>query len=95
MWSKPPSVSAQANLALSTARVLKDAGHTVFYAGGAVRDQLRGQEPKDYDIATSATPKEVQSLFSKSDAIGEHFGVILVKQGSEAVEVATFRTDGL
>ncbi|MDC0300935.1 CCA tRNA nucleotidyltransferase, partial [Akkermansiaceae bacterium] len=88
-------MSKQAELAESTARVLRDAGHTVFYAGGAVRDQLLGREPKDYDLATSATPKEVQALFKKSDAVGEHFGVILVKEEREAVEVATFRSDGV
>lgn len=84
----------QAELALRTATVLRDAGHTVFYAGGAVRDRLLGKEPKDYDLATSATPEEVQALFPKSDAVGEHFGVILVKGSGEAIEVATFRTDG-
>lgn len=84
----------QAELALRTAIALRDAGHTVYYAGGAVRDRLLGQEPKDYDLATSATPKEVQALFKKSDAVGEHFGVILVKENGEAIEVATFRSDG-
>ncbi len=62
-----------------------------------MRDQLMGHEPKDYDLATSARPDEVQALFPKSDAVGEHFGVIIVKgsRGSgEMIEVATFRTDG-
>jgi len=85
---------SQRELALQTASVLRDAGHLVYFAGGSVRDGLMAREPKDYDIATSATPKEVQALFQKSDAVGEHFGVILVKQDHEAVEVATFRTDG-
>lgn len=84
----------QAELAQHTAAVLRDAGHTVYFAGGAVRDHLLGKEPKDYDLATSATPTEVQKLFKKSDAVGEHFGVIIVKGTGEAVEVATFRTDG-
>lgn len=84
----------QAELAKRTATVLRDAGHTVYYAGGAVRDRLLGKCPKDYDIATSATPQEVQSLFKKSDAVGEHFGVIIVKGSDHAIEVATFRTDG-
>ena len=88
-------MSKQAELAQNTASILRDAGHTVFYAGGAVRDQLLGREPKDYDLATSATPKEVQALFPKSDSVGEHFGVILVKHQREAVEVATFRSDGV
>jgi len=87
-------MSAQKNLALTSARLLREAGHTVYLAGGAVRDQLLGQDPKDYDLATSATPTQVQELFPKSDAVGEHFGVIIVKGHGEIIEVATFRTDG-
>ena len=64
--------------AVATAQRLIEAGHTTYFAGGCVRDTLLGKTPKDYDIATSATPTEVQALFPKSDAIGEHFGVILV-----------------
>jgi len=87
-------MSRQKELAIKSARVLREAGHVVYFAGGAVRDQLLGKEPKDYDLATSAHPDEVQALFQKSDAIGEHFGVIIVKGGGEMIEVATFRTDG-
>lgn len=87
-------IHPQAELAKRTATVLRDAGHTVYFAGGAVRDRLLGKSPKDYDLATSATPEEVQALFKKSDAVGEHFGVIIVKDTEDAVEVATFRTDG-
>jgi len=76
-------MSTQRTLALETARVLQDAGHIVYFAGGAVRDQLLGKEPKDYDLATSARPEEVQALFEKSDAVGEHFGVIIVKDFSK------------
>ena len=87
-------MSTQKTLALDTARVLRESGHTVYLAGGAVRDQLLGKIPKDYDLATSATPSEVLELFPKSDAVGEHFGVIIVKGQNEMIEVATFRTDG-
>ncbi|YCM44342.1 CCA tRNA nucleotidyltransferase [Verrucomicrobiaceae bacterium 227] len=87
-------MSPQKDLALTSARVLREAGHTVYLAGGAVRDQLLGNDPKDYDLATSATPTQVQALFPKSDAVGEHFGVIIVKGHREMIEVATFRTDG-
>jgi len=87
-------VTAQKDLALTSARVLREAGHTVYLAGGAVRDHLLGQEPKDYDLATSATPTQVQELFPKSDAVGAHFGVIIVKGHGKMIEVATFRTDG-
>ena len=87
-------MSLQKDLALNSARILREAGHTVYLAGGAVRDQLLGNDPKDYDLATSATPGEVQKLFPKSDAVGEHFGVIIVKGEGHMIEVATFRTDG-
>ena len=55
---------------------LREAGHEAYFAGGCVRDALMGREPKDYDIATSARPEEVLSLFLKGDRIGAHFGVI-------------------
>ncbi|MFT6181595.1 MAG: poly(A) polymerase [Akkermansiaceae bacterium] len=87
-------MSPQKDLALESARVLREAGHVVYFAGGAVRDQLLAKEPKDYDLATSARPAEVQALFKRSDAVGEHFGVIIVKGEGEMIEVATFRTDG-
>lgn len=84
----------QKELAIESARVLREAGHVVYFAGGAVRDQLLGKEPKDFDLATSARPSEVQALFKRSDAVGEHFGVIIIKGDHEMIEVATFRTDG-
>ena len=80
--------------AVATAQRLLDAGHTTYFAGGCVRDLLLEKDPKDYDIATSATPNEVQALFPKSDAIGAHFGVILVKEKVASFEIATFRHDG-
>ena len=73
---------------------LIEKGHTTYFAGGCVRDSLLGNEPKDFDIATSATPDEVLKLFPKSDPIGAHFGVILVKENGYHFEVATFRHDG-
>jgi poly(A) polymerase len=76
------------------ARKLLKAGHETYYAGGSVRDELLGKDPKDYDLATSATPDEVQALFPRTDAVGAHFGVILIKQDKCAIEVATFRHDG-
>jgi len=78
----------------TTALRLIDAGHVAYYAGGCVRDALLGHEPKDYDIATSATPEQVQKLFPRSNPVGAHFGVILVKQGDHPFEIATFRHDG-
>ncbi len=73
---------------------LRSAGHEALLAGGCVRDHLLGREPKDYDVATSATPQQVIALFPGALTVGAHFGVVIVRQGSEQIEVATFRTDG-
>ncbi|WP_035615271.1 CCA tRNA nucleotidyltransferase [Haloferula sp. BvORR071] len=81
-------------IASSLARRLKAAGHTAYFAGGCVRDRLLGKEPKDYDIATSATPAQVIRLFPGSNEVGAHFGVVIAKDRGVHVEIATFRTDG-
>jgi tRNA nucleotidyltransferase/poly(A) polymerase len=73
---------------------LRDAGYTALFAGGCVRDLQLGREPKDYDIATSATPAEVLRLFPGSNEVGAHFGVVIAKHDGHHVEIATFRTDG-
>ena len=77
---------------------LRAAGHQAFFAGGCVRDTLLGIEPKDFDVATSATPDVVMAMFLKTYSVGAHFGVILVctpaEDGDLATEVATFRHDG-
>lgn len=73
---------------------LTQAGHTALLAGGCVRDMLLGREPKDYDVATSATPEQVVKLFPKAQTVGAHFGVVIVRLNHEHVEVATFRSDG-
>jgi poly(A) polymerase len=80
--------------ARSIARRLRDAGHIAYFAGGCVRDALRGVAPKDFDIATDARPEQVQKLFSRTYAVGAHFGVIVVLQDGLQFEVATFRSDG-
>src|ERR1700750_1329019 len=80
--------------AIRIVRTLVQAGHEAVFAGGCVRDMLRGVTPKDYDIATSARPEEGQKLFPKSHAVGAHFGVIMVVKNGEPYEVATFRRDG-
>jgi len=64
-----------------------------YFAGGCVRDRLRGVEPKDYDVATSAHPADVVALFDRTEQVGAAFGVVLVKGEGCAVEVATFRED--
>lgn len=72
---------------------LRQAGFTAYLAGGCVRDLLLGLPPKDYDIATDATPDAVAALFTESDTVGRAFGVVLVRHGGHQFEVATFRSD--
>src|SRR6185295_12914972 len=73
---------------------LREAGHVAYFAGGCVRDLVRGDTPKDFDVATSARPEEVQKIFSRTYAVGAHFGVIVVLENGFQYEVATFRSDG-
>ena len=73
---------------------LQDKGHIAYLAGGCVRDMLRGETPKDYDIATSALPEEITSIFTKTREVGVHFGVVIVIVNNQAFDVATFRNDG-
>lgn len=72
---------------------LRENGHTAYFAGGCVRDMVRGLTPKDFDIATDATPEAVQKLFPRTYAVGAHFGVIIVLENGFQFEVATFRSD--
>ena len=74
-------------------RRLREAGHTAYFNGGCVRDMVRGVEPHDIDIATTATPDQVQALFAKTVPVGAQFGVILVFENEHPFEVATFRND--
>ncbi|VGO16123.1 Poly(A) polymerase I [Pontiella desulfatans] len=72
---------------------LQSKGYIALFAGGCVRDEMLGREPKDYDVATDAYPEEVEELFSKTIPIGKAFGVIAVVDGVEMIEVATFREE--
>jgi len=72
---------------------LRDSGFGAFLVGGAVRDLLVGGHPKDFDIATSATPEEVRQLFRNSRLIGRRFRLAHVVFGREVIEVATFRAN--
>ncbi|MEN8254369.1 MAG: HD domain-containing protein [Verrucomicrobiota bacterium] len=83
----------QKNIALKVVQALQSKGFLAFFAGGCVRDNLLGREPKDYDVATNAIPEEVEALFPKTIPIGKAFGVIAVVEGKETVEVATFRKE--
>lgn len=82
-------------IARKIVQTLQESGYEALFAGGCVRDQLRGTEPKDYDIATSARPEEILRLFPGGNTVGAHFGVILVQKGGHAFEIATFREDGV
>ncbi|HET6215528.1 MAG TPA: CCA tRNA nucleotidyltransferase [Acidobacteriaceae bacterium] len=73
---------------------LRAAGHQAYFVGGCVRDLLLGRSPKDFDVATSATPDQVLTLFEETFAVGAHFGVVLVCSQEIVTEVATFRSDG-
>lgn len=79
--------------ATSVVRTLQQAGHTAYFAGGCVRDLLLNRPFKDIDIASDATPDEVEALFPHTHAIGKAFGVIQVLIQDEPFEVATFRQD--
>ncbi len=80
--------------ALQIIQQLRDADHIAYLAGGCVRDQLLGEIPKDYDVATSAHPEHIESIFKKTAAVGASFGVMLVRDFGPTIEVATFRSDG-
>lgn len=73
---------------------LRASGFQALYAGGCVRDRLLGLVPHDYDVATDARPEQVKSLFPRTIPVGVQFGVILVLEEGEEIQVATFRGDG-
>ncbi len=77
--------------ALRTCEGLQAAGYDAFVVGGAVRDLLLGRHPKDFDVATSATPEQVRSVFRRSRIIGRRFRIVHVMFGAETIEVTTFR----
>src|ERR1700735_157882 len=92
--------------AISTIETLRQHGFQAYLVGGCVRDLLLGREPKDFDVATSATPTQVMRTFPQTYAVGAQFGVVLVPAPEDSppplepsehpnyVEVATFRNDG-
>lgn len=84
--------------AVEVVRRLRRAGYEAYWAGGCVRDLLLGLQPKDYDVATSATPEQVQEVFRnrKTVLVGASFGVVVVvgPRGAGQVDVATFRSEG-
>lgn len=92
MTNKPADLRS---FAIDVVERLRAAGFIAYWAGGCVRDLVMNQPPKDFDVATSARPEQVQQLFKRTIAIGASFGVInVLGGGGRSVEVATFRTDG-
>jgi len=79
--------------ATSVAQTLIDRGYTAFLVGGCVRDILLKREPKDYDIATSATPPQIQEVFPHNYAVGESFGCIKVNDDGNIFDVTTYRSE--
>ena len=81
--------------ALSVVRTLQDRGFKAYIVGGAVRDLLLGLKPKDFDVATNATPEQVKSAFRRAFIIGRRFRIVHVVYGRgrehEVIEVSTFR----
>ena len=81
--------------AVDVVRTLQDAGFEAYIVGGAVRDLLLGLRPKDFDVATNATPEQVKGLFRRAFIIGKRFRIVHVVHGRgrehEVIEVSTFR----
>jgi poly(A) polymerase len=77
--------------AVRVTQALQEAGFKAFVVGGAVRDLLLGHKPKDFDVATNATPEQVKRLFRRAFIIGRRFQIVHVMLGQEQIEVTTFR----
>ncbi|MBI4368566.1 MAG: CCA tRNA nucleotidyltransferase, partial [Candidatus Omnitrophica bacterium] len=88
------NLKTQKNIALEILKKLNQKGFLSYFAGGCVRDLLMKKPPKDYDIATTARPQEVEQLFPKSIPVGKQFGVTIVVHRGWQFEVATFRREG-
>jgi poly(A) polymerase len=99
-----PVIVARADHTVSRAQIsgnalkvlyrLRDGGYQAFLVGGCVRDLLIGIEPKDFDIATDASPEDVRRLFRNCRLIGRRFRLAHVRFGPQIIEVATFRASG-
>ncbi len=90
----PVSRSQISGNALKVLYRLRDGGYQAFLVGGCVRDLLIGIEPKDFDVATDASPEEVRRLFRNCRLIGRRFRLAHVRFGYQVIEVATFRAAG-
>jgi poly(A) polymerase len=101
--SKPDIISASVHQishsqisrnALKVLHRLDDCGYSAYLVGGSVRDLMLGHRPKDFDVATNATPQEMRKIFRNSRIIGRRFQLVHVHFGREIIEVATFRGEG-
>ncbi len=72
---------------------LQEAGHDAYLVGGAVRDLWIGAKPKDFDLASSATPQELENLFPRTEGVGRQFGIMIIITEGGPIEVARFRAD--
>jgi poly(A) polymerase len=91
---RPEHNISRANISKGALKVLyrlKEGGYQAYLVGGSVRDLLLNGQPKDFDVATDATPEEVRALFNNSRLIGRRFRLAHVRFGREIIEVATFR----
>jgi len=96
--ARPQHIISRANISEAALKVLyrlKGAGFQAHLVGGGVRDLLLGREPKDFDVATDATPEQVRQVFRNCRLIGRRFRLAHVHFGPEIVEVATFRGTGV
>ena len=94
IFSREQHTISRKNISKAALRVLyrlNEAGYNAYLVGGAVRDLLLGGHPKDFDVATNATPDEVKKLFRNCRLIGRRFRLAHVVYGNEIIEVATFR----
>lgn len=97
--SPDSSSDPRRQFAVSVVETLRGEGFDALWAGGCVRDQLLGKSPKDYDVASTATPDEVIRIFGtrRTVPVGASFGVVMVlgpTKSAGQIEVATFRSDG-
>ena len=89
--SKLIDLTALSRAAVSVVERLCDNDYSAFIVGGAVRDLLLGKRPKDFDVATNATPEQIVALFRGARIIGRRFQIVHVRMGREIIEVTTFR----
>ncbi len=92
---RPEHNISRANISENALKVLyrlKKSGYQAYLVGGGVRDLLLGREPKDFDVATDATPEQVKAVFRNCRLIGRRFRLAHVRFGREIIEVATFRS---